>query len=172
MHGGAKSLNPAMHGGGVDPATWRCMAQGADVDPAMTGGGLRLPRRGSWRGMPACTKGPPTSFLIHSSHAPDPDTPRRPCRAPPPAAPPRPLPSSGRASLSAPGPDRAPAPAPAAPPRPRPVPARGAPAAPVRPAPGPSRPAHRGSSPKVIFLKKLLVTLLYNFLYSLILLAS
>jgi len=47
MHGGAKTLHPAMHGGGVDPATWRCMAEGADLDPAMIAGGLGLPRRGS-----------------------------------------------------------------------------------------------------------------------------
>jgi len=31
MHGGAKTLHPAMHGCGIDPATWRCMAEVADV---------------------------------------------------------------------------------------------------------------------------------------------
>ena len=43
MHGEAKTLHPAMHGGGVDPATWRCMAEVADLDPAMIAGGLGLP---------------------------------------------------------------------------------------------------------------------------------
>ena len=49
MHGGAKTLHPAMHGGGVDPATWRCMAEVADLDPVMIAGGLGRPRHGSWR---------------------------------------------------------------------------------------------------------------------------
>ena len=54
MHGGANTLHPAMHGGGVGPPRDVHGDEAADVYPAMDHGGLRVPRHRSWRVRTSC----------------------------------------------------------------------------------------------------------------------